>query len=69
MRSGHEFVDSEEEKEEGEQGRWDGEGGRRDTEKKTEEAWIPKVATKQFKLRVASRTLSIIKSNGSKFST
>lgn len=38
--------------------------GRKDEGKRREGAWIPKVATKQFKLSVARRSLSIIKSHG-----
>lgn len=41
-----------------------GRGGRRAEREKRKEAWMPKVATKQFKLTVASKNLNIIKSHG-----
>lgn len=37
--------------------------------RRKEEAWIPKVATEQFKLSAASRNLSIIRSYSRNFLT
>lgn len=59
MRSAHEFAELQEKKKKAR-----GRRGRKDEGKKREGAWIPKVATKQFKLSVARMSLSIIKSHG-----
>ena len=55
-------------KEEGEERRGEMDGGGV-MSRRREEAWRPKVATEQFKLRAASRNLSIIKSHGRNFLT